>query len=191
MNVVGKVGNLQVEWETAPTGRCGQCRVKVQNQWIQVGWERDSTGVVLRFENRIKAFDLVRTDGPVDHLGDASANDSTTDASHFKISERGGDGEWASLRWVRPFETAPGQGVKTASKVAKISAQMPGKIIKILVQVGETVVKNQALLVMEAMKMENEIRAPIDGRIKAIGVKEAQTVESGALLLTFDSPTRE
>lgn len=68
----------------------------------------------------------------------------------------------------------------------KLTAQMPGKIIKIMTKVGEMVEKNQGLIIMEAMKMENELKAPKTGKIKSILVKESQTVEAGTDLIMLE-----
>lgn len=68
----------------------------------------------------------------------------------------------------------------------KLVARMPGKIIKILGKVGETVKKGQGLLIMEAMKMENELKATREGKIKTILVKEGQTVDAGEDLIHIE-----
>lgn len=64
----------------------------------------------------------------------------------------------------------------------KVSVPMPGKVIAVLVAVGDTVEKGQGLVIVEAMKMENEVRSPIDGKVKEIRVEPGQTVEGGAVL---------
>lgn len=68
-----------------------------------------------------------------------------------------------------------------------LTAGMPGKIVKVMVEKGQSVTAGQPLLIMEAMKMENEMRAPMDTTIKKVMVKDGQSVESGALLITFES----
>lgn len=65
-------------------------------------------------------------------------------------------------------------------------AEMPGKIVKIFVKEGSAVKAGDPLLIMEAMKMENEMRASIDTKIKTVHVKEGINVESGAALITFE-----
>ena len=65
----------------------------------------------------------------------------------------------------------------------RLTAPMPGKIVKVLVSVGETVEAGRGVLVMEAMKMENELKAARAGVVQEIKVKEGQAVEMGALLL--------
>ncbi len=61
----------------------------------------------------------------------------------------------------------------------KVTAPMPGKIIRILVSVGESVKAGQGLVVVEAMKMQNEIRSPKSGAVERLSVIEGQTVNAG------------
>ena len=61
-----------------------------------------------------------------------------------------------------------------------IKALMPGRVVRLLVAKGETVRKGAGLLILEAMKMENEIQAPADGTVDEIFVTAGQTVEAGA-----------
>ncbi len=75
----------------------------------------------------------------------------------------------------------------TMGDADKLSAGMPGKISKIFVQVGQKIASGKPILIMEAMKMENEMRAINDCVIKEIHVKEGASVESGAVLVTFEA----
>jgi len=68
-------------------------------------------------------------------------------------------------------------------QTGKVVAQIPGLIIKLKHQVGDQIKQGEPLLIMEAMKMENEIKAPCDGIIAAIHVQEGQTVEKGTPLV--------
>lgn len=68
----------------------------------------------------------------------------------------------------------------------KIYSPMPGKILRVLVSEGDLVQEGQGLLVIEAMKMENELRASKSGHVKEICVKQGESVESGTLLLTIE-----
>ena len=63
---------------------------------------------------------------------------------------------------------------------------MPGKVVALLAAEGDAVEAGQGLLVVEAMKMENEITAPRAGRVTAIKVKQGEPVESGAPLLILE-----
>jgi biotin carboxyl carrier protein len=72
-----------------------------------------------------------------------------------------------------------------ASGPTAVRSPMPGKIVKVLVQVGDEVKAGQGIAVVEAMKMENELKAPRDGKITEIGAREGQAVESGQTLATI------
>ena len=63
---------------------------------------------------------------------------------------------------------------------------MPGKVIRVLAQVGEKVEAGQGLLVVEAMKMQNEIRSPKTGTVERILAKEGQPVNAGEVLVWID-----
>ena len=67
-----------------------------------------------------------------------------------------------------------------------VVAEMPGKCVKIAAAVGEAVREGQGIVVVEAMKMENEIPSPIAGIVKEIAISEGQTVEAGAPLFTVN-----
>jgi biotin carboxyl carrier protein len=75
---------------------------------------------------------------------------------------------------------------KPAGGPLRVSAPMPGKIVRVGVEPGQDVTAGQPLLVMEAMKMENEIRSPRDGRVKEIAVRAGQAVETGAVLAVLE-----
>lgn len=64
----------------------------------------------------------------------------------------------------------------------KINAPMPGKILAVKAAPGQAVKRGDVLLILEAMKMENEIQSPIDGTVGAIAVSEGSMVNAGALL---------
>ena len=82
-----------------------------------------------------------------------------------------------------PVGMAPRHG---AGPSARLLAPMPGKILRLLVAAGSAVEAGQGLVVMEAMKMENELRAPRAGTVREMHVQEGQTVESGALLAVVE-----
>jgi biotin carboxyl carrier protein len=63
---------------------------------------------------------------------------------------------------------------------------MPGNIIKVNAKVGDSVKKGDVLIVLEAMKMENDICAPEDGTVASIEVAKGATVETDALLVTLN-----
>jgi pyruvate carboxylase len=74
----------------------------------------------------------------------------------------------------------------SAGVVVRLVAPMPGKVVRVLVERGQAVAEAQGLVVVEAMKMENEIRAPREGTISEVHVREGQAVEGGALLVVLE-----
>ncbi len=66
-----------------------------------------------------------------------------------------------------------------------VTAPMPGNILDVKVQNGAAVKKGDVLLILEAMKMENEIIAPVDGTVKSVNVTKGASVETGAVLLVI------
>ena len=79
--------------------------------------------------------------------------------------------------------TATAPATSTANGSAKVNAPMPGSILKVNVNKGDIVTKGQSLLILEAMKMENEIKAPVDGKILDIKVSKGQSVNLGQTLI--------
>ena len=68
----------------------------------------------------------------------------------------------------------------------KVNSPMPGKILAVKASVGQSVKKGDVLLILEAMKMENEVVAPQDGTVASINVSEGASVESGDVLATLN-----
>ncbi|MCF7807989.1 MAG: acetyl-CoA carboxylase biotin carboxyl carrier protein subunit [Candidatus Marinimicrobia bacterium] len=89
---------------------------------------------------------------------------SLLDAIHLHLRDLG---------WESASETRTGQVV----------TQIPGLITQIFHQVGDEVDQDEPLLLMEAMKMENEIKAPMSGVIQRVHVKQGQTVEKGTMIV--------
>ena len=88
---------------------------------------------------------------------------------------------------------APAPAAAPAAPVAaapaggeKVNAPMPGTILSVNVKVGDTVKKGDVLVVLEAMKMENEIMAPVDGTVTFVGVNQGATVESGSAICVIE-----
>ena len=72
-----------------------------------------------------------------------------------------------------------------AERPERLHAPMPGKIVRVLVRSGDTVVARQPLVVVEAMKMENELRAGRDGAVAEVHAREGESVDRGALLVVI------
>ncbi len=83
-------------------------------------------------------------------------------------------------RWGRKDE-----GGGAGSGPQRLVAPMPGKVVRVLVKAGDTVAAKQPVVVVEAMKMENELRASREGTVAEIHVREGMSVDAGALLLVI------
>jgi biotin carboxyl carrier protein len=83
-------------------------------------------------------------------------------------------------QWKRTGHSSEGQGH------VSIKAAMPGKIVRILAAPGDTVEAGQGIMVVEAMKMQNELKAPRAGKVTSINVKENDSVNAGAVLASIE-----
>lgn len=72
-----------------------------------------------------------------------------------------------------------------------VAAPMPGMVVKVLVEPGTRIEMDDGLMILEAMKMENEIRAPKAGVIRSVAVERGQTVNGGDTLIVIDEPQDE
>ena len=70
--------------------------------------------------------------------------------------------------------------------VSQLKAPMPGLVLQLMVKEGQTLAKDESLLILEAMKMENVLKAPADVTIKKINVEEQQSVEKNQILIEFE-----
>lgn len=86
---------------------------------------------------------------------------------------------------TRAIRQLAGSAARPAGPAA-LAAPMPGLVVRVLAQAGDRVQAGQGLVVIEAMKMENELRAPSAGIVRRVGVTAGSAVEKGALLVELD-----
>ncbi len=79
-----------------------------------------------------------------------------------------------------------GLTVASGQKVKEIKAPMPGLVLDVMAKIGQTVQKGDGLLILEAMKMENVIKAQGDGIVKLVKIEKGQTVDKGAILVEME-----
>lgn len=84
--------------------------------------------------------------------------------------------------FLREYLRAAGVGARQG----RVTAPMPGKIVKVEAKQGDAVGEYQGVVIMEAMKMENEIKSPLAGKLLAVHVKEGQAVEKGQILFEVE-----
>ena len=110
-------------------------------------------------------------------------------AYDVQVEELGTDAV-AAAPVAAPAAPAAKPAVKKAAPAAsgageKVAAPMPGTIVSVNVSDGQAVKKGDVLVVLEAMKMENEIKAPKDGTITSVAVSKGESVDTGAALVTI------
>ncbi len=91
----------------------------------------------------------------------------------------------ATMSAAKPAAPAAPAAPVAAGAGAKVNAPMPGTILDVRVQNGAKVKKGDVLVILEAMKMENEIQAPCDGTVTSVCVKKGDSVETQALICTI------
>ena len=78
-----------------------------------------------------------------------------------------------------------------SKKSGKVSANIPGKVVTVEVSLGDEVVEGQVIMILEAMKMQNEIQAPVSGTVTEIHCEEGQSIEANVPLLVITPPETE
>ena len=73
-----------------------------------------------------------------------------------------------------------------SSKASKLKAPMPGKVLEIMVESGQTIAKGEGLLILEAMKMQNEIQAPVSGTVVSVHCTEGEAIEANVPLVVIE-----
>jgi 3-methylcrotonyl-CoA carboxylase alpha subunit len=136
-----------------------------------------------------------------DHAHDVEESDEVEDVGSGVFFVRDGDaGEtihcvrdgdalhlfWRGAAYVLQEETEAYRAAHRQHHAGGLEAPMPGKVIAVKVAAGQTVTRGQELLVVEAMKMENAIRAPRDGRVKTVGAKVGDAVSPGTILVELE-----
>ena len=172
--IKGQVGKWNITWMTSPRGPSGTAHVEIEGLGkTEVAWRRDDDGIWIELADGCYGFDLRRTE-------------SDDGRRSYDVLQRGSPLSWKDVSFLRAGEENLVAAQAGKKKNMRVRAQMPGKIIRLLVKPGEFVSLGQPLLVMEAMKMENEIRAGCDGQVQDIKVSEGQAVESGADLILIE-----
>jgi pyruvate carboxylase subunit B len=107
----------------------------------------------------------------------------TVNGTAYSVSVAEGSGEITS---VAPVAKAAASPAPTSSGVVtEVKSNLPGNVLKISVKVGDVIKENDTLLIIEAMKMENEIKAPTFGKVISIAIAERDVVQPGQLLVTL------
>ena len=163
---------LEIEGKTREvdvTLSAGAVHVRLDGREIPVDAQRVPGGLLLRMEGKVY---------------DVALSHSTDPA----VGQPGHEVQLA-LGAQRVFATVPndaeaaGKKAGAGGQAKTLKAPMPGRVVRLLVKVGDEVHAGQPVIVLEAMKMENELRALVAGRVESIHVKAGDAVEGAALLV--------
>ena len=91
----------------------------------------------------------------------------------------------AEIKTPAPKAEAPKAAAPAPAGAQTVAAPMPGTILKVNVSNGQAVKKGDVLMILEAMKMENEIMAPCDATVSSVNVANGASVETGTVLCTL------
>lgn len=111
----------------------------------------------------------------------------TVNGNVYDVTVEEGTGSTAGAAKAAAPKASPKAAAPAGAQGAvKVNAPMPGKILKVNVNAGAAVKKGDVLLVLEAMKMENEICAPQDGTVATVECAAGDSVESGKVLVSMN-----
>lgn len=117
----------------------------------------------------------------------------TVNGNVYDVTVEEGTGTAASAAAPKPAPKAapkaapaPAAAPAGAAGSVKVTAPMPGKIVAVKANPGDAVKKGQVILILEAMKMENDVVAPQDGTVASIDVATGASVEAGSVLATLN-----
>jgi biotin carboxyl carrier protein len=111
---------------------------------------------------------------------------SKIDNNRFSISLEGYTFETVAMTTLQERASKVIEQTGSAHKLKEIKAPMPGMILKIKKKVGEQIEAGESIIILEAMKMENDIKSPSSGVIKNIYITESSAVEKGAKLFSIE-----
>ena len=175
--------------------------VEVAGRTRRVSARRDGNGWAVTVDGRQLHVDLAASKGRWSLLvgADAGRGGSPAEAARYRsheiaIEARGPgaqvihvDGRPVAVRIADPRALFGRRGHESSSAAgpARVTAPMPGRVVKVLVRPDEAVAAGQPLVVIEAMKMENELRAPRSGTVGDIRVSEGASIEANTVLLVL------
>jgi biotin carboxyl carrier protein len=142
----------------------------------------------VRVGDRVHRVDAYRHDyGTLSLLVDGRSHSANLDERGDKIHVRLEDSVFPmEILDERRLRLRRATGRFTVEGKQTVTSPMPGKLVKLLVALGDEVKEGQGLMVIEAMKMENEMKSPKAGKVVELHVKEGQTVEGNAKLCAIE-----
>ncbi len=155
----------------------------------EIDVEATGDGLQVTVDGRTRTVELFRLDGTVASLrfvDDGSSHELAFVREARRRWRLAVDGHEFSFEVLPPVEATQLGGRRAAEGPSRLEAPIPGKVVAVRVAAGDAVTAGQALVVLEAMKMENELAAQRDGTVTEVFVEEGVTVEAGSPLLEIE-----
>ena len=179
MRYLARVDGRELGIEIESRGR-GRYTVRLDGSRREVERRGAGAPLVLSLDDLTREAVVVREGGA--GPGGADGLDSIAGVTHYDVAI---GGKHYSVRLVDPLRRTAA-AVPARKGPIEVRAIMPGKIVALLAREGQDVTAGQGVVVVEAMKMENELPAPKGGRVTRIRVRPGDTVEAGAGLFTVE-----
>jgi biotin carboxyl carrier protein len=171
-----------------------RCEIEAGDRVRRVTADRTGDSFAVRVDGRLHRVDAARIDAQtLSLIVDSDVSGGRQDRSVFDVTiTSGNEGRLVAVNGRTPVavrlngrrgKRAPDRA--TATGPLRLVAPMPGKVVRVLVTIGDGVRARQPVIVVEAMKMENELRAGRDGTVAEVHVREGMLVEAGALLIVI------
>jgi len=158
----------------------------------EVEVERSANGFEVTVDGTSHAVDLIRLDGAIASLR------FVADGRSYQISfDRGNNRHWRigvvdrefNFEVLTPVEAIDATAGAAGRGASDLTAPIPGKVVAVKVAEGDRVEAGQSLVVLEAMKMENELIAEQTGTVAAVHVAPGDTVDTGTVLVELEQPS--
>ncbi|HEY7292911.1 MAG TPA: biotin/lipoyl-containing protein [Vicinamibacterales bacterium] len=167
-----------------------QYDIEVGGQTRTVTVVREGAGLALTLDGRTYRIDAARIDAHtlsliLDNVWSKDVVTAPDPATGQLMVTIDGVPVPVGVNGRRREGTRAGRDSTGSSRPQRVTAPMPGKVVRVLVKPGDAVVVRQPLVVVEAMKMENELRAGRDGTVADVKAVEGRTVDAGALLVVI------
>ena len=163
-------------------------QAQIKDEQVDVEVTRDGDSLVAVVDGRRYELEVSEPESNVflfNHGGkvyEATVSSSSGDTSSVRVGSSEFDVTLIDPKRLR----SSGSGVDHADGIAEIKSAMPGKVVRVLVEAGNEVEAGSGVLIVEAMKMQNELKAPKAGTIKEIRVQEGAAVGAGDVLATIE-----
>lgn len=161
-------------------------KANIGDKSVDVEIVRDGDTVTAKIGDRSYMLEVTEPEPNVVALRDGARLTEVfvSPGSPTKASARGHEFEFELIDPKRL--RGSGSDAEHAGGSAEIKTAMPGKVVRILVEQGAAVAKGDGVIVVEAMKMQNEMKSPKDGIVKELRVAEGMTVNAGDVLVVIE-----